>query len=356
MGSLRAAPKARRLALAAALAGGLLAGAELCLRLADFGAPVWHRPDPALGWALRPYAHGAEGGVYAIVNGFGQRDLRHDIDKRNGVYRIAVLGDEYTEAIGVPLRGTWWWQLPAELDRCGFAADRRIEVLSFGVSGYATAQEALLLESAVLRYRPDLVLLQFSQGDDLKENSYELAERRDRPFFRLGAGGEALRLDESFVNLGDFERRSQFRYDVARELADLSRLLQLAHKTGALRSAHADAGAALAALEPPRDARWREAWQVTEKLLLRMRDAATRNGARMAVVAVPHPLQLERKLGYADTRLAELGERAGIPVVSLPMEKGAYAPRGGWTVAGHRAAARAAALGLCAPGRRQDPT
>lgn len=348
MGPFLAAPQARRLAIAAAVAAALLLGTELGLRAASVGTPVWHRPDPALGWTLRPYAHGAEDGTYAIVNAFGQRDVRHDIDKRRGVYRIAVLGDEYSEAIGVPLRSTWWWQLPLGLDRCGFAADRSIEVLNFGVAGYATAQEAILLESAVLRYHPDLVLVQLSQGDDVRENSFALAARRDRPFFRLGGGGE-LRHDESFVNLDDFERRSQFRYDVARELADLSRILQVLHRAKAMRLAHADPSGALPALVPPRDARWEEAWQVTEKLLARMREAAARNGARLAVVSVPHPLQLARALPYADARLAEFARRAGIPVVFLTqgMTKEAYARTGGWTAAGHHAAAGAAARGLC---------
>ncbi|HEX7052836.1 MAG TPA: SGNH/GDSL hydrolase family protein [Burkholderiales bacterium] len=347
MGRIVDARQARRLAMAAAVAAALLVGSEAALRLADAGAPIWHRPDPALGWTLRPYAHGEQSGVYAAVNSFGQRDVRHELDKRRGVYRIAVLGDEYSEAIGVPLRETWWWQLPLALERCGIGADRRIEVLNFGVAGYSTAQEALLLESAVLRYRPDLVLVQLSQGDDVRENSFALALRRDRPFFRL-AGGGALRLDESFVDLEAFERASQFRYDLAREVTDFSRLLQLAHRAEALRSAHADPGGALAALQPPADPRWEEAWTVTGKLLVRMRDAAARYGARLAVVAVPHPLQLEQPLPYADTRLAELGRASAIPVLALEgLQRQFYAPGGGWTPAGHRTAAEAAARGLC---------
>jgi hypothetical protein len=346
MGPLFAAPKARRLAVAAAVAAALLLGSEIGLRAAKLGAPIWHRPDPALGWTLRPYAHGADRGTYAIVNALGQRDVRHDVDKRKGAYRIAVLGDEYSEAIGVPLRSTWWWQLPLALERCGFQPERAIEVMNFGVAGYATGQEAILLESAAARYRPDLVLVQFSQGDDVRENSFALAARRDRPFFRFAGHGE-LRLDESFVTLGDFERRSQFRYDVAREVTDLSRLLQVLGRSTPLAAAHADAGGALAALQPPRDARWDEAWQVTEALLVRMRDAAARNGGRLALVSVPHPLQLERKLAYAEQRLAAFGERSGIPVVALKMSADSYAARGGWTAAGHRAAAEAAARGLC---------
>jgi hypothetical protein len=319
MARFLAAPTARRLALAAAVAAALLAGGEVALRAAKLGGPVWHHPDPTLGWTLRPYAHGLEARVYTTVNAAGQRDTHHSVDKRKGVYRIAVLGDEHSEAIGVPLRGTWWWQLPVELDRCRFEQGRKIEVLNFGVAGYSTAQEAIVLETRALRYRPDLVLVQFSQGDDVRENAKALAVRPDRPFFRLEEG--ELRLDESFVDLRDFERRSQFRYELARELTDRSRVLQVLSKL-ALPVAHADGGGALAALQPPADARWEDAWRVTEALLVRMRDEAARNGAKFAVAAVPHPLERKQGVSYAAERLAAFGAKQAIAVFALPLDKG----------------------------------
>lgn len=364
MGTLGSARTARRLALAAALLAALLVGAELALRALKLGAPIWHRPDASLGWSLRPYAGGHDGGEHAHVNGQGRRDGGHTVDKRDGVYRIIVLGDERSEAIGLALRATWWWQLPANLGACGFAGGRKIEVLNFGVAGYSTAQESIVLESSVLRYRPDLVLLQFSSGKDVRENSRSLASRRDRPFYRLDERGR-LRLDESFVDRSDFERRSQFRYDVARELSDRSRLLQLLGKADFLDATHAGAAAPaspLAALEPPHDARWEDAWRVTEALLQRMQEYAERNGARFGVVAVPHPVELQRGASYSDVRLSAFGERQGIPMIVLaprirPTMREFYSTDGQWTLVGHRAAAQGIAAGLCAallqPARRR---
>lgn len=340
----------KKLACAAAVAAAALLAAELGLRAAKLGAPAWYQPDERLGWTLRPYAHGHEHGTYSRVSAAGMRDARHRVDKREGAFRIAVLGDEYSEAIAVPLRSTWWRRLPLELAQCGFHAERRIEVLNFAVAGYSTAQQSIVLETAVMRYRPDLVLVQFSQGDDVRENAKALASRHDRPFFVRDAGDGRLRLDESFTELADFERRAQFRYQVARELADRSRTLQLVGRFGLVKDAHADPVAALAALEPPRDARWQEAWAVTGALLERMADFAGRNGAALAVVAVPHPLELARRLGYAEARLAEIGRRSAIPVIALAdaMRGELYSADGGWTPAGHERAARAVAAGLCA--------
>jgi hypothetical protein len=338
-----------KLALAAAVGAAALLAAELGLRAAKLGAPPWYQPDNRLGWSLRPYAHGHEHGTYSRVSPAGMHDARHPVDKREGMFRIALLGDEYSEALAVPLRQTWWWQLPVELARCGFQGDRKIEVLNFGVAGYSTAQESIVLETAVMRYRPDLVLVQFSQGDDVRENAKALAARHDRPFFAPDPHGGGLRLDESFTELRDFERRSQFRYQVARELAERSRVLQVLDRFAAIGAAHADASGALAALEPPRDARWEEAWSVTGALLGRMAQFAARNGAALAVVAVPHPLELERGLQDPEARLAELGRRHAIPVIPLfqDMTRAFYAPAGGWTPEGHASAARAVARGLC---------
>ncbi|HET7197194.1 MAG TPA: SGNH/GDSL hydrolase family protein, partial [Burkholderiales bacterium] len=316
MGGFLAAPATRRLALAGAAAVLVLLAVELGLRVAGAGAPAWHRPDALLGWRLRPYARGPHLGQYAQVNAFGQRDVAHDGDKPEGVYRIAVLGDEQSEAMGLALRDTWWWQLPQELDRCGFASGKKIEMLNFGVAGYSTAQESLVLETAALRYRPDLVLLQLSTGKDVGENSRGLAGRLDRPFYGLDARGR-LRLDDSFLDRRDFERRSQFRYELARALADHSRLAQLLAEVTLLGRAHADAGDAHGALVPPADPRWAQAWHITEALLQRMQAYAGRNGARLVVVTAPSPLQLERGLDYPDARLEAFGAARNLPVIAI---------------------------------------
>ena len=60
--------------------GGLLVAvllAEGALRLLGVSAPIWHRPDPELGWALRPGVSGEfrqEGHARGAVNADGRRD------------------------------------------------------------------------------------------------------------------------------------------------------------------------------------------------------------------------------------------------------------------------------------------
>src|SRR5437763_13977303 len=147
--------------VAAALLGALLV-VELALRAAGYSAPQLYQLDPELGWSLRANKHGwrVYGGErgWAIINPAGFRDREHALDKPDPVYRIAVLGDEYSEAAPVALRDTWWARLEPALQHCALQPGKLIEVLNFGVAGYSTAQALVLLEPRVMRSAPAPVL------------------------------------------------------------------------------------------------------------------------------------------------------------------------------------------------------
>jgi hypothetical protein len=257
----------------------------------------------------------------------------------------------------VPLTETWWWQLPAELGGCGFRPDKLLEVMNFGVAGYGTAQEYVLLQSSAMRYQPDLVLLQFSNRDDVVDNSFALAKEKNRPFFILDAHGVA-RIDDSFATSPGFDRRMQTRYRLATEIADHSRTWQLGRQLAGLAfigeaHAHDDAAVLLA----PHDEVWENAWRVTGALIGKINDYSRRNGAELAVVAVPAPFQVARQVGqgvsYPDQRLAALGKQLDVRVVALGAAMAAqkketlYLPSGHWTAAAHRIAAASVAQHLC---------
>lgn len=100
-------------------------------------------------------------------------------------------------------------------------------MVNFGVSGYSTAQEYVMLESTAARYRPDLVLLQFTNANDVKNNSAALEEVKGRPYFTLSADG-SLRADMSFTGSSAFQGRRSLTSELGRHLADYSRVVQLA--------------------------------------------------------------------------------------------------------------------------------
>jgi hypothetical protein len=370
--------------------------AELGLRALGFSAPVWYQPDATLGWKLRPGVAGwftREGRAYVEINASGRRDRDVAPEKPRDVYRIAVLGDSYSEALQVPLEQAYWALLPRELAACGFQPGKRVEVLNFGVSGYGTAQQYVTLETQAVRYRPDLVLLQFTNGNDVQDNSIALSDEKNRPFYTLGADGK-LRIDASFASSPELRQHDSLPFRMARSVTDHSRVAQLVRQVrslpsiGKAQAAGADARGVEQGLEPlvlapPRDRLWEDSWRVTEALIGAIHDFASSHGARLMVVTVPYAIQvhpdrqlrqaLQAKLGvsdlfYPDRRIAELARRDGILAVPLapamqPLAEAsgvlyhgfpnAGMGRGHWNADGHRMAAGLIAKALCADAARR---
>jgi hypothetical protein len=366
----------------------------LLLRSTGYSAPIWYHPDTELGWTLRPGVSGwqsREGRAFVESNADGWRDAEHSLIKAPDVYRIAILGDSYSEAMQVGREEAYWSLLPQRLTGCNFAPGKRIEVLNFGVSGYGTAQESLLLASKALPYQPDLVLLQFTNGNDVSDNSRALAEENLRPYFTLGENG-ALQIDNTFAAAPAFRSRFSMAHQLLRSVSDHSRVVQLLHTVRsqqAIRNANAHiktnepaAAGVEQGLEPlvlaaPRDKRWNEAWQITEKLIEGTHNFVRLNNMRFLVMTVPYAIQvhpdarvraeLQNKLGvpdllYPDRRIVDLARRSGFDAVTIAPEMQRLADekniyfhgfanvgmgRGHWNADGHRVAADLVSRRLC---------
>ena len=101
------------------------------------------------------------------LNSRGFRDAERPYEKPPGVYRIAMVGDSFTDAYSLPLEETIPQRLEALLQPHG-----NYEVLNFGVNGMGLAAEAILIEEVVLRYSPDLIILNSFVGNDFDERLY----------------------------------------------------------------------------------------------------------------------------------------------------------------------------------------
>ena len=85
------------------------------------------------------------GRTFVRTSSAGLRDREHTVDKPPGTVRVAVLGDSFAEAFQVAADQTFWVVLERELGRCPAYAGRAVEEINFGVGGYGTAQELLIL-------------------------------------------------------------------------------------------------------------------------------------------------------------------------------------------------------------------
>ena len=309
------------------LLSGILLGASLCialvvgelsLRLIGFSFPVFYTYDDIVGSAFRPGAEGwhrTEGEAFIRISSSGLRDREHSKAKPSNTIRIAVLGDSMAEALQMPVEATFWSNMERRVKECKVFGGRDVEVLNFGVSGYGTAQELLALRHRVSEYAPDVVVLAFYPGNDVRNNSRELEPMKLRPFFRLDKG--MLVLDDAF--LSDPEYLSYKRsFGIRKMLFDL-RTFQLLRKAkaafeqltsreaGSAQVANLELGVNEKVFLPPESAAWRDAWQVTERLIVAMRDEAKGMGAQFLLVSIPIAIQANPDPKVRDQFKSDIG-------------------------------------------------
>jgi len=368
--------------------------AEVALRIAGMSYPNFYGPDPDRGWALRPGGHGRwrkEGDADVRFNRDGMRDEEHPVAKPPGELRIAVLGDSCVESLQVPVEKTFWSLLEKELARCPAVAGQQVEALDFGVSGYGTAQELITLRRRVWRYDPDLVLLAFYSGNDVRNNWRPLELDPARPYLIPRPDG-SLALDDSFRETGGYRLRRTWAANLVYWAFDHSRLMQLGKQAKSAsdgwigswkaskvkeRPAGTELGLDDAVYLPPKDPEWTGAWRATEAILAAARDEAAAHRTPFGMVSLTTPMQVNpdpavrqafmKQLGidtlfYPDERLAAFGRRERIPVLTLAPALQRLAERekvflhgfpntapgeGHWNERGHAAAAAEMAAWVC---------
>ncbi len=363
----------------------LIAGlAEGALRLLGLGVPagLLYEFDELCGMRLAANYSGwqtREGRVYVTTNEHGQRDHPRPIPKPADTFRVAVLGDSYAEALQVEINQTFWSVAERQLNAAQALPEQRVEFMNFGVSGYGTAQEYLTLHERVWQFEPDLILLAFLPYNDVRNNSRDLEPETYRPFYRLD--GDQLRLDTSAMDAaaGPQTFRNSKSIRLKHFLIKHVRLCGLIYEFRERRRQAAAAAAAQTgtkATEVGLDDQvytlptpeWQQAWEVTERLIVRMQQEAAAHDAAFAVMVVTAAAQVdpdpERTANYAarlgvdnlsapETRVQALAIKHSFPVTRLTERMQDYARThqrylhgfentqlgtGHWNVTGHRVA------------------
>ena len=355
---MKAALKNLALLLASLFCGLLFI--ELALRLPGLSYPLFMQPDANLGWSFRPHLSGwsrNENIAYLRTNRFGFRGADWPEQPASETMRIAVLGNSFVNSSNLADEHVLTSVIEKRLAACPALANHSAEVLNFGVSGYGTAQQYLLLQQRVASFRPNLVLLALYVGNDVMNNSLALSaeNQKARPYFVELPSGE-LRLDTSFRDIDTF--RQAIGSDWQRRLVNKSHVLQT------LKQLYVAKSVATSPVEPqnnyaaqtpvyfppessqlfssPPNEMWLSAWSVTEKLLLLMRDWVLQHNLDFGLVIIPAPIQSlpgedERRaaahafnvaeLDYPTKRISQLAAQNGIPYLSLLEPFRAYGDR-----------------------------
>jgi hypothetical protein len=368
---------------------------EVGLRLLGIGYPDFFDYDRYVGSQLRPGISGyylQEGGGYVSINSDGMRDREHALKHPPHTLRIAVLGDSFAEAMQVNQDQTFWAIMEKELQGCTNLHGRRVEVLNFGEAGFGTAQELLALRHRVWKYSPDVVLLAFFTGNDVADNSPSMMQFPYNPYFTLEDGKLVLhdqltrkRWEEEQQNKswgGAFKQWRQDHFRIFQVLQRGEKALKIwwsqPRRTGqaAAGPSVSEPGLSESIYRQPASKVWQDGWQVTEALLVQMRDEVAARGAKFSVVVLSTGAQVDpdpaaraafakslgvKDLFYPDHRLEKFCQEENIPILLLAPAFQQYATThhvylhgfkgnlggGHWNQNGHRLAGDMISKWLC---------
>ncbi|AXA35978.1 MAG: hypothetical protein D6691_06420 [Candidatus Hydrogenedentota bacterium] len=130
--------------------------------------------NPARVYELWPGARGTFAGQPLEINSGGFRDREWAVEKSPSTVRIAILGDSVAFGWGVPVEKRYSNVLEQLLTHDPPTTGVAYECLNFAVPGYNTVQELATLREVVLRYSPDVVIVNLVDNDDEVPNFIRL--------------------------------------------------------------------------------------------------------------------------------------------------------------------------------------
>lgn len=140
-----------------------------------FASPEAIRPeglyqsDQAVGYIPVPFYEGrvrtSEVDYSIKINSQSMRDVEHTINKQGDIKRILGLGDSFTFGCSVDYEYAYLTQLEKKLINNG----NKVEIIKAGVGGYGTDDEYYYLVNYGLKYKPDIVLVGFFAGNDVRD-------------------------------------------------------------------------------------------------------------------------------------------------------------------------------------------
>lgn len=279
--------------------------------------------DSLLGWKKKSnYKGKSQASEYSVTyetNSKGLRGAEHPYKKESQAFRVLILGDSFTDGYTVNFNDLFSQILLGNLSKTG---QKTFEVVNAGVSAYSTDQEMLYFETEGYKYEPDLTILMYYEND-LHQNMMPFVSER-KPYIvlendslivkgipvpkekeptnknenwgyhdevKLYGNNPSLMLKTKiwlFFNSELYKLTAQF-------LRNNKTINTLAIKCGLMegnikpeKSGHNEIQYYDVTLDPQKD----YAWQLEEKILLRLKNNIQQNNKRFLVFYIPHKMEV----------------------------------------------------------------
>jgi lysophospholipase L1-like esterase len=228
------------------------------------------------------------------VNGQGfimEREVSQQ--KANGVYRVAYVGDSFTEGT-CPEGDSVPAQVQQSLHVSGY---ERVEVINAGTASYAPTLYYLLLKTKLLSYHPDLLVVNVDMTDVFDDALYSATLRSDANGDPVAClPGHPLRNTHRRTERGLEELTLMQRGVIwLSDRSDAVRLLLqvVSRPRQEYRSDGNEIPAAFAWCAPTRSAETQGDVRRSMEMLTRVVRLAKAHGVKVVVTAVPHLQQLQ---------------------------------------------------------------
>ena len=151
---------------------------------------------------------GSEHLVTINADGWNSTKPVYKVERKPGVFRIAVVGDSYVQAAAVDVGDGFGELVEREFNKRGLPS----EVYRFGIDGAPLSQYVHMIRQEVLRYQPDLILVQLIHND-FDESYRHLRGRYTSSYLKVGtnADGKIVELPPQPFEPGIADFMRQFR-------------------------------------------------------------------------------------------------------------------------------------------------
>ena len=217
------------------------------------------------------------------TNSLGFHSKEYSLEKPEGVFRIAIIGDSFIEAMQVPLDKMMASLLEQKLNSWA-SLSYEYEVIPFGISSHGTYRNILYYENYVAKFKPDLVIDALALND-IEDDTFE----SNPPFDE----------NNKFVGSINIEAPRSTLKSIKKILRKSVLITTLRKSYMTFRSNFENSNGSFAEVEillPEYDDFWQKAWILAEKLLKSFKDEVAKNTSDFMVVSLTEGHRVHNEL------------------------------------------------------------